>query len=152
MFGLGRLARWATLFAFALLLTMGAAPRALAQDCNADVAKLSTARDAQMASINGYVASQKGKPLDPAAFCARTGGLLAAENRFIAYMVKNKDWCQIPDDAIGNLKKAHASSQSLAARACSVAAQKRKLETQQAQGGGAGPGVPQAVPLPTGPL
>ncbi len=152
MFGLGRLARWVAMSAFALLLSIGAAPSALAQDCASDIAKLSTGRDAQMASINGYVAAQKGRPLDPAAFCAKTGGLLAAENRFIAYMVKNKDWCQIPDDAIANLKAAHGKSASLSARACSVAAQKRKMETEQANGGGGPPGAPRAIPLPAGPL
>ena len=33
-------------------------------------------------------------------FCAKTGGLLAAESAMLAYMEKNKDWCSIPDDAI----------------------------------------------------
>ena len=31
----------------------------------------------------------------------------------LAYMVKNKDWCQIPDDAISQLKASHAKSVAL---------------------------------------
>ena len=28
----------------------------------------------------------------------------------LAYMEKNKDWCQVPDDAIEQLKATHAKS------------------------------------------
>ena len=65
----------------------------------------------------------------------------------IAYMEKNKDWCQIPDEAIAQLKANHAKSVAFSAKACKVAAQIKKMKEQQAQGG-----APQAQPLPTGPL
>ncbi len=73
--------------------------------------------------------------------------LLHAEEALLAYMVKNKDWCSFPDDAINNLKASHEKNAGFSAKACKVAAQFKKMKEQAAQGGG-----PQAQPLPTGPL
>ena len=76
----------------------------------------------------------------------------------LAYMVKNKDWCQIPDDAIAQLRASHAKSATFGGKACTVAAQIRKMKSQAAQAaqaGGAPGGIggpPPAQPLPTGPL
>ena len=64
----------------------------------------------------------------------------------IAYMEKNQDWCQIPDDTIANLKANHVKSIAFSARACKVAAEIKKMKDQQAQGG-----APMQQ-LPTGPL
>ena len=136
---------------FALTLLFVALPSAAqAQDCGADLARLSKAREVQLEALNAVIKASKGHQVDPAVFCAKSGGLNSTENALIGYMVKNKDWCSIPDDAINQLKDNHAKSVSFAARACSVAAQRRKIEEQQAQGGGAG--APQAQPLPAGPL
>jgi hypothetical protein len=69
-------------------------------------------------------------------------------------MEKNKDWCQVPDDAISALKATHVKSVSFAAKACGVASQIKKMKEQaekNAAAGGAG-GAPQAQPLPAGPL
>jgi hypothetical protein len=121
------------------------------QNCGEDVQKLAQRREAEMARINGFVQAAHGKKLDPAQFCSQSAGLGAAENALIAYMVKNKDWCSIPDEAIANLKAAHAKSAGFTAKACAVAAQIRKLKQQQASGGGAN-SAPQAQPLPAGPL
>ena len=98
-------------------------------------------------SINGLVKAAHGKQLDPAVFCAKSAGLNAAENAMIAYMEKNKDWCEIPEEAIAGLKANHAKSLSFSTKACAVAAQIKKMKEQQAAGGG-----PMAQPLPTGPL
>ena len=78
----------------------------------------------------------KGKPLDPAAFCSISAGLLRAESALIAYMEKNKDWCSFPDDAINNLKAGHAKNAGFSAKACSVADKIKKMKEQAAQGGG----------------
>jgi hypothetical protein len=64
-------------------------------------------------------------------------------------MEKNKDWCSFPDQAISDLKEHHAKNVQFSSRACTVAAQMKKMKAQAAQGGGAGP---QAQPLPAGPL
>ena len=138
----------------ALLLT--AAPAYAAQDCASDLQALAGRREAALKSINDLVASAHGKKLDPDAFCARSGPLNAAENAMIAYMVKNKDWCQIPDDAIAQLRASHAKSSAFGGKACSVAAQIRTMKAQaakqQAQAAQNGGGAPQVQPLPSGPL
>ena len=133
-------------FALALAGAAWAAP-ALAQSCGDDLQKLSTRREAEMATINDLVKAAKGKQVDPSIFCAKSAGLITAENAMIAYLEKNKDWCQIPDEAIANLKGNHAKNVGFAAKACKVAAELKKMKEQQANGGG-----PQAQPLPTGPL
>ena len=51
----------------------------------------------------------------------------------LAYMVKNKDWCQIPDDAIASFKASHAKSVAFGGKACTVAAQIEKMKKQAAQ-------------------
>ena len=126
------------------------ASAAWAGDCAADIGGMMKQREGAMQSINAMVTAAKGKQLDPAAFCARSQPLVAVENKLLAYMAKNKDWCQIPDAIIDGLKGAHAKSAGFAAKACGVAAQMKKMK-EQAQNGGAG-GAPAAPQLPTGPL
>lgn len=134
-----------------LALSLGgvgwAAPSFAQQSCGDDLQKLAQRRETELAAINNLVKSARGKQLDPAIFCAKSAPLNAAENAMIAYMEKNKDWCQIPDEAISQLKANHAKSVAFSAKACNVAAQIKKMKEQQAQGGG-----PQVQPLPTGPL
>jgi hypothetical protein len=138
-----------------LALTLGCAifsQSALAdQNCNEDISKLAQRREAELAKINNLVKASQGKKLDPAVFCSQSAGLGSIENALIAYMVKNKEWCSIPDDAINNLKDAHAKSASFSAKACNVASQMRKMKEQEAAGG-VGASGPQVQPLPTGPL
>ena len=121
-------------------------------DCGQDMQKLAQARNVEMQRVNDYAKAFKGKPMDPEGFCAKTAGLLRAEDALISYMTKNKDWCSFPDEAINNLKAGHAKNVAFAGRACKVAAQFRKMKEQAAQGGGAGAGAPPAQPLPAGPL
>jgi hypothetical protein len=130
----------------ALAAAVWAAP-AFAQSCGDDLQKLSQRRETEMATINGLVKAAKGKQLDPTVFCAKSGGLIAAENALIAYMEKNKDWCGVPDEALDNLKANHAKSAAFSAKACKVAGELKKMKDQQANGGG-----PQVQPLPAGPL
>ena len=58
---------------------------------------------------------------------------ITAEDAMLAYMTKNKDWCQIPDDAINQLKETHAKSVAFGGKACTVAAQMEKMKKQAAQ-------------------
>jgi hypothetical protein len=130
------------------VLAVGMSASAYA-DCGADMQKLAQERNTQLEIVNNYAKSFHGKPMDPAGFCAKSAGLVRAESALIAYMEKNKDWCSFPDEAIGQLKEHHAKNTQFNAKACTVAAQMKKMKEQAAQGGGAGP---QAQPLPTGPL
>jgi hypothetical protein len=132
--------------ALALVGVAWAAP-ALAQSCGDDLQKLAKSREAAMETINTLIKAAKGKQLDPTVFCAKSGGLIAAENAMIAYMEKNRDWCGIPDEALGTLKANHVKSAAFAAKSCKVASEMKKAKEQAADGGG-----PQAQPLPAGPL
>jgi len=124
-----------------------AAPSFAQQSCGEDLQKFAQRREAELTVINNLVKSAHGKQLDPAVFCAKSAGLNAAEGAMIAYMEKNKDWCQIPDEALAQLKANHAKTLAFSNKACTVAAQMKKMKEQQAAGGG-----PQVQPLPTGPL
>jgi len=117
-------------------------------DCGSDMQKLAQDRNAQLQIVNTFAQSFHGKPMDPQAFCVKSAGLIRAESSLIAYMEKNKDWCSFPDEAIAQLKQHHAKNASFNAKACTVAAQMKKMKEQAAQGGGG----PQAPPLPAGPL
>ncbi len=129
-----------------LLGAAGGVSQALA-DCGADIGPLMQQRAAQMKSINEMVVAQKGKQIDPTLFCAKSRPLIEIENRLIAYMKKNQDWCSIPAEMISQLEAAHSKSASFSARACQAAVAFKKMK-EQAQNGGA----PTAPQLPTGPL
>jgi hypothetical protein len=120
------------------------------QNCGEDIQKLAQRRQAELDKINALVKSAPGKKIDPVVFCSQSAGLNSAENALLAYMTKNKDWCSIPDEVINSLKTAHAKSAGFSAKACTVAAQMRKMKEQQAAGGTTAGPQPQA--LPTGPL
>jgi hypothetical protein len=130
----------------ALFLAIGLTGQAYA-DCGSDMQKLAEARNTQLQVVNDFAKSFHGKPMDPEGFCAKSAGLIRAESALIAYMEKNKDWCSFPDEAIGQLKEHHAKNVQFNGKACTVAAQEKKLKEQAAQGAG-----PQAQPLPAGPL
>jgi hypothetical protein len=131
-----------------LFLAVGLSGLAYA-DCGSDMQKLAQDRNAQLEIVNNFAKSFHGKPLDPEQFCAKSSGLIRAETALIAYMEKNKDWCSFPDEAISQLKQHHTRNTQFTNKACTVAAQMKKMKEQAAQGGGAGP---QAQPLPAGPL
>jgi hypothetical protein len=132
-----------------LLLAVGATGWAHA-DCGSDMQKLAEARNTQLQIVNDFAKSFHGKPMDPEGFCAKSAGLVRAESALIAYMEKNKDWCSFPDETIDQLKEHHAKNAQFNAKACTVAAQEKKMKEQAAQGGAAA--GPQAQPLPAGPL
>ncbi len=131
-----------------------AAPALAAQDCATDLGALAARREAALKGINEMVAAAKGKKLDPEAFCARSRPLNVAEEAMLAYMQKNRDWCQIPDDAISQLKETHMKSVAFGGKACTVAAQLRTMKAKAAQAAQQGQqaGAAQVQPLPAGPL
>lgn len=122
-----------------------AAP-ASAEDC-AKMGDYRAKRETVLASISQLVASNKGKQLDASVFCARAQPLGAADNAMMAFLVKNKDWCQIPDDVITQFKSVREHDLAMSGKACSVAAQMKKMQEQASQGAG-----PQVQQLPAGPL
>ena len=80
-----------------LVGAMGVVTPAFAdQSCGDDLQKLAQKREAALQSINAMVSAAKGKQLDPTVFCTRSAPLNQAETAMLAYMEKNKDWCQVP--------------------------------------------------------
>jgi hypothetical protein len=140
------------LSAFAAVAMLAATPAFADDDCATSLQKLAARREAALQGINQMVKASHGKKLDPEAFCARSRPLNMAEDAMLAYMTKNKDWCQIPDDAVNQLKASHAKSVAFGARACTVAAQIAKMKKQAAAAAQQGGGPPAEQPLPAGPL
>ena len=136
------------------LATLILSAPAMAQSCQEDIAKLTARRQVQIEAINRSGKASKGK-LDPVASCPRLRNLAAIENEFLGYMIKNKEWCHVPDDAIANVRAGHGKTAGIAAQACNIAKQVQRARQQQAAGGGGGQGAVQQQPatkLPTGPL
>lgn len=130
------------------LLFVAGADAALAQSCQEDFQKLSEKRMAQIASLNKIGKAAKGK-MDPIAACPAARRLVAIENEMFAYIEKNKEWCNIPDPVVDGFKQARAKTQNFAGQACAVAAKVKKMQAEQAAGGGP---QSQVQKLPAGPL
>ena len=131
----------------ALAFCLAAAGTARAADCNADIGALSKKRQDIIDQLNHLAKSTKNQ-LDPVASCPKLKALVGVERELVGYLTKNKEWCNIPDDAIGNITASAEKSGSVAGQACKIAAQMKKAQEQQATGGG----LPQGQKLPTGPL
>jgi hypothetical protein len=114
-------------------------------DCNEDMGKIMQRREGLIQELNASAKATQGK-LDPTTACPRLRTLAGMEKDLLAYMTKNKEWCAIPDNAIENATAGHAKTAQTATQACNIAAQMKKAQEQQANGG-AGP-----QKLPAGPL
>ena len=123
---------------------------AQAASCKDDIDKLAKRRLAAMADIDHLAKAGKGK-LDPMAACPKLRNLAVLEGELANYLVKNKDWCEIPDNAIEAISTARGKTLKVAGQACGLAAQAKKMQQQQAAQGGP-LGAPEAPKLPTGPL
>lgn len=136
-------------FAAAALLVAGVAPARAQSSCQDDFQRLSAQRLGQIQKLNAIGKAGKGK-MDPVAACPVARALLGIETQMMNYMIKNKDWCSIPDNIVDQFKAARAKSQTFASQACSVAAKVKQIQAQQrAQ---AGNPTLQPQKLPAGPL
>lgn len=124
-------ARAAAILVAAGLLFLLGLPNAAFADCNEDIAKLTQKRQAVIDKLNELAKGSKNE-LDPITSCPRLRALVAAEKDLISYLKKNKDWCNIPDDAIANISDSSSKSSNIANQACKVAAQMKKAQEQQA--------------------
>jgi hypothetical protein len=147
--GGGTMRRGAGLAITALLISFAGGSVARAQSCQEDFQKLSEKRMAQISVLNKLGKAAKGK-MDPVAACPAARRLVTIETEMFNYIQKNKDWCNIPDNVADGFKQARAKTQAFASQACAVAAKVKKMQAEQAAGGG----VPeqQAQKLPAGPL
>ncbi len=137
----------AGLLLLALCATAGAAH---AQSCQEDFQTLSERRLAQIQALNAIGKAGKGK-MDPNAACPAAKKLVGIENEMAGYMVKNKEWCNIPDNVVDSFKQAAGKTKSFASQACGAAAKmKQMMEQQRQQAASGGMGGPPK--LPSGPL
>ena len=142
-------ARCLMLFAGMILMLLVGASGAQAQSCNEDLAGFGKQRSDQIEALNAISKSHQGK-LDPVAACPHLRNMKAIEDKMSAYLLKNKDWCNIPDDFINGFKGNAEKTAGMANQACALAA---KVKQMQSQGGGLGGGnLPPPPKLPAGPL
>ncbi len=127
-----------------VLLFMASKAFAAPASCQAEFQKLTAERQAAIERINGF---NKRRPTAQVA-CGAFNNLSGIEARFIKWMTENKDWCQIPDEFIGQLKGANGSTNKARGQVCTAA-------RQQQEGGGGPRGAPPpgaGVRLPSGAL
>ena len=142
-------------------MSLGMSSAALAQatpSCQADFNKIMVRRQAEIDVLNKSSKKSKGK-LDPIATCPHFRNLTAIETQMVSFMTTNKNWCSIPDEVIKNAAISRGKTAAIANKACSVAAQIKKMQAQQAQqpqAGGPQNGnafnAPEKFRLPAGPL
>jgi len=141
---------------FGLACAASVAPARAQQpsSCQADFQRLAQQRMAYIQRLNAIGKAGKGK-IDPMAACPAARALLGVENNMLAYMNKNKDWCQIPDQLIAQFQEARSRNQTFATQACAAAVKFKQMMAQQKaaqESAAANGGAPQAIKLPTGPL
>jgi hypothetical protein len=143
-------ARAFLLLAGFLMILLGAASVARAQSCNEDLATFGKKRNSEIEALNAISKSHGGK-LDPIAACPHFRSMSSIEGQMLAYLVKNKEWCNIPDDFLEGFKTNSGKTAGMAKQACELAAKAKKM---QEQGGGfaGGGNMPPPPKLPAGPL
>lgn len=86
-------------------------------DCQEDIGGFMKKRDAVIAQLNALSGSGgKKKQLDPVAACPKFKALSGILGETVAYMEKNKDWCNIPDQLLEGARASAASSPRRPAR------------------------------------
>ncbi|HTV32781.1 MAG TPA: hypothetical protein VME69_06720 [Methylocella sp.] len=136
-----------TSLAGVMLLPMVFAGAAFAADCNTDIGTLTRKRQNLIDQLTQLTQGGK-KQLDPVASCPKLRALVSVEQELLAYLTKNKEWCQVPDEALQNISASGGKTTKIANQACTVAEQMKKAQEQQAQGA---LNAPQQK-LPAGPL
>jgi len=80
----------------------------------------------------------KGKKVDPRVACSSFTTLVGNGTKALKWMEANKDWCQVPDALLENIRNDHGQAQKLRANACKVAAQVADMEKKAKSGGQTG--------------
>ena len=78
-------------------------------------------------------AAGKDKKLDPRTACTVFGKLVSNGESALKWMETNKDWCQIPDQVVENIKQENEKVKGTRAQACKVAAQFNEMEKKARQ-------------------
>lgn len=122
------------------VMAFGASPAQAQSSVCERVGVLLKQREGIMKRINGMGK----KNVDPGVACNLFGSLASNGAQTLAFATENKDWCQIPDEFIENLKAGQGQVTKVRAQACGAARQRTVMEqrarqqAQQAQQGGNG--------------
>lgn len=87
-------------------------------DCMTDFAAI---RDEMQTKGKALEAAGKAKA-PPQELCPLFRAYTAAEGKLVKYLTDNKEWCQIPDDAIAQSRTANQKSSALRDKVCAAAA------------------------------
>lgn len=83
--------------------------------------------------------------VNPNTACSLFGNLAANGNQTLAFATENKDWCQVPDAFIENLKQGNRQVSDVRGKACNAARQQaaltRRAQQQQRQAQGQNQGA-----------
>lgn len=129
----------------------GLAPGLANADCGPDIQALMARRTTAIGAINLITRAHGGK-LEPTAACPKLRALAAVEGEVVAYMVKNKEWCSLPDDLVSKMTESRTRTAGVAVKACDFAVKMKKMQEQQAQAATQQQQQLPAVRLPSGPL
>jgi hypothetical protein len=138
------------LVAGVFLLLLGAGSGARAQSCNDDIAAIGKKRNTEIEALSA-ISKAHGNKLDPIAACPHLRAMTKIEADMLAYLTKNKDWCNVPDDFINNFKSNAEKTSKMAGQACQLAEKMKKMQESGGFGGGGG-NLPPPPKLPAGPL
>ncbi len=106
-------------------VVVGGVSQAHAQASGCDQGRvLLQKRQAIITQINGW----SKKKVDPNTACAIFGRLQTNGSATINWMQANKEWCQVPDDALNNLTSAQAQIAKNRNSACQAAGQFNKMK------------------------
>lgn len=106
-------------------------------DCQSDVLALREDLEAKGKILQKATAD---KNPDPAVLCPLFRSFATAEAKWNQFLSENKDWCQIPEDAIKQSAKSYKNTVGMRDRVCQAAA----AGIGPGGGGGAGPSAPPA--------
>ncbi|MFG1297452.1 hypothetical protein [Xanthobacter variabilis] len=100
-------------------------------DCQSDV----TAARAELEEKGKALNEAGKKKADPQTLCPLFRAFSTAEAKWVKFLTENKDWCQIPEQAIKQAAASHKKTNEVRDKVCQVAAN-----------GGAGPSGPAKPP------
>jgi hypothetical protein len=117
--------------AVAAMLTIGAAstPAQAQSGICERLGTLLKQREGIMKRIN----AMGQKNVNPATACTLFGNLASNGQQTLAFATENKDWCQIPDAFLENLKSGQGQVTRVRAQACTAARQRTALEQRARQ-------------------
>ncbi|MGL4729930.1 MAG: hypothetical protein ACRCWO_14365 [Bosea sp. (in: a-proteobacteria)] len=110
------------------LLSMGEA-QAQVSECQ----KLQGMLQQRQSLVQRMNAASNAKRLDARGACSILTQISSNGSQVLKFMDANKDWCQIPDQFVENIRADHGRSNRIRGQACNAASQQTRAIQQQRQ-------------------